>query len=322
MEKIENNVSVVIPVYNREDTIQYALESVLNQTVQPKEILVVDDCSNDRTREKVMYMSEKFPIIKYFCLECNSGAQKARNKGIYEAKSKWIAFLDSDDKWISTKLEMQLEVLSKLHFDVMTVIYTDCYIDTKGEYTLWKLEDIDGIDTYSSILLHPGPMFQGIITSKEALVKIGYLDEQVPSYQEWDTSIQLGKHCRFIHLKEPLFIYCKHDGDTISKNLKNDIDGYHYIINKYEKEIINKHGYKYWNQHIYNQIIRCIKFSLWSLEKKQLIYVKNNSFIDDVILSIIIALRGKGRMLMEIYKVIKIEGVGGLLNKLKRRIRE
>ncbi len=101
-------ISVIVPTYNREATVQTALESVLAQTFKPYEIIIVDDGSTDQT-DKIVKSIES-PIIKYIYQE-NRGAAPARNTGISNARGNWIAFLDSDDIWKEEKLEKQVGLL-------------------------------------------------------------------------------------------------------------------------------------------------------------------------------------------------------------------
>lgn len=105
---IDNKVSVIIPVYNAEKYIEKTINSVLEQTYKDYEIILVDDCSKDNSREVIEQYVRDNENIVYFCLEENSGAAVARNKGLELAKGRYIAFLDSDDTWESSKLEKQI----------------------------------------------------------------------------------------------------------------------------------------------------------------------------------------------------------------------
>ncbi len=100
--------SVVIPLYNKEDSISYTLNSVLKQTFDDFEIIVVNDGSRDRSREIVLSIDD--PRIKLIDQE-NAGVSAARNRGIREARYDWIAFLDADDLWKINKLEEVAEVI-------------------------------------------------------------------------------------------------------------------------------------------------------------------------------------------------------------------
>ncbi len=98
-----NSISVIIPTFNRKALLKRALGSVLKQTLQPDEIIVIDNGSNDGT---VKMLGNEYPSI--ICIEiARKGVSVARNAGILKAKSQWIAFLDSDDVWHPKKLEIQ-----------------------------------------------------------------------------------------------------------------------------------------------------------------------------------------------------------------------
>ena len=101
------DISVIIPTYNRKNTLPRAVESVLNQTYKPIEIIVVDDGSTDGTKE---WFSEMYPLVHYI-YQVNSGVSSARNTGINSARGDWIALLDSDDEWLPDKLELQVKLL-------------------------------------------------------------------------------------------------------------------------------------------------------------------------------------------------------------------
>ncbi len=102
-------VSVVIPVYNGESCISRAVESVLAQTCQDFEIIIIDDGSTDNTQTALAHLAQTFRVI---CLhQDNAGPAQARNLGIQSAKGEHIAFLDCDDIWFPEKLERQLAIL-------------------------------------------------------------------------------------------------------------------------------------------------------------------------------------------------------------------
>ncbi len=103
-----NSVSVIIPTCNRAPLLGRALASVLGQSRPPDEVIVVDDGSSDETPA---LMAQRFPGVLYLRQE-NRGVSAARNRGIRQASSQWLAFLDSDDEWLPRKLERQLALLA------------------------------------------------------------------------------------------------------------------------------------------------------------------------------------------------------------------
>ena len=103
-------VSIIIPTYNRSHLITHSIESILRQTYKEYEIIVIDDGSTDDTETQLKKYSDQIKYIK----QKNRGAGAARNQGLFEAKGKYIAFLDSDDLWVEHKLELQVEIMEKL----------------------------------------------------------------------------------------------------------------------------------------------------------------------------------------------------------------
>lgn len=110
---MENFVSIVTPVYNSEKFISYTIESVINQTYQNWEMIIVDDCSRDDSANIIEKYCLADTRIKYIKLEKNSGAAVARNVGIDISKGRFIAFLDSDDLWEPEKLEKQIKFMEE-----------------------------------------------------------------------------------------------------------------------------------------------------------------------------------------------------------------
>ena len=102
-------VSVVIPTYNRGETLLRAIDSVLKQTYQNFEIIVVDDCSQENIAQLIRDLNDNRLIFQRH--SNNRGGSAARNTGIEKARGEYIAFLDSDDVWLPQKLELQLQAI-------------------------------------------------------------------------------------------------------------------------------------------------------------------------------------------------------------------
>ena len=109
-------VSIIMPSYNAEELVECTIRSVLSQSYANWELLVVDDCSKDSTREVVGKLAKNESRIRLIALDKNNGAPAApRNTGVREAKGKWIAFLDADDIWHPNKLDVQLKLMKELN---------------------------------------------------------------------------------------------------------------------------------------------------------------------------------------------------------------
>ena len=114
----ETLISIITPVYNAEEYIEQTIQTILNQTYQNWELLLVDDCSTDQSATIIQrYQIEEPNRIQYHRMETNSGAAQSRNRGIEEAKGKYIAFIDADDLWEPTKLACQIEFMKKEKYD-------------------------------------------------------------------------------------------------------------------------------------------------------------------------------------------------------------
>ena len=224
-------VSVVIPTHNRSQYIERAIASVLGQTYADLEAIVVDDGSTDDTAQVVEACARKDSRVRLIEHGRRKGAQGARNTGIFAAAGKWIAFLDSDDEWLRDSLALRLQLAEKGR---LPVVHSECYVVNQGSTELRRfgLPTLQGW-VYQALLRKPGTVFPSLLVLKECLKRIGYLDDSIVSYQEWDTSIRLAKHYPFGFVPEPTFIYdCRHS-DTISKNLLREAKGYEQVFTKH-----------------------------------------------------------------------------------------
>lgn len=109
-------VSIITPSYNAEKFIEETIKSVQNQTLTDWEMIIVDDCSKDKTRDILHRIAELDSRLKVVLLEENGGAAVARNTALEQAKGRYIAFLDSDDLWKPKKLEKQIAVMQKNNY--------------------------------------------------------------------------------------------------------------------------------------------------------------------------------------------------------------
>ena len=124
-------VSVIVPTHNRADYLSAAIESVLEQTFQDFELLVVDDASTDTTAALVSSFSDS--RIKFIRLDMNRGGSAARNQGILSSRCDYIAFLDDDDAWTPEKLELQVELLDRAPAEVGAVYTGYTMVDTEDD---------------------------------------------------------------------------------------------------------------------------------------------------------------------------------------------
>lgn len=182
-------ISVVIPTWNRIETLPRALDSVYGQTVPAHEVIVIDDGSTDSTRE---YVEKHYPEVTLIS-QPNAGVSSARNTGIKASGGDWLALLDSDDEWLPTKLEKQSQVI-KLDKDYR-VCHTDeiwirngVRVNSKNKhqkYGGWIYEKCLPLCAMSpsSVLLHKG------IFSEH-----GLFDESLPACEDYDLWLRICAH--------------------------------------------------------------------------------------------------------------------------------
>jgi glycosyltransferase involved in cell wall biosynthesis len=151
-------VSIITPNYNCARFITQTIESVLLQTYQNWEMLIIDDCSTDGSYEIACAYSKKDKRIKIFRMEQNSGAALCRNKAIELSNGDYLAFLDSDDLWLPEKLERQLKFMVENRCDFSFTEYE--HIDEDGQSVGIKARVIKRL-TYKKMLLH---CFTGCLT--------------------------------------------------------------------------------------------------------------------------------------------------------------
>lgn len=215
MEK-RPKVSVIIPTYNRKDYVTEAIDSVLNQTYKDFEVIVVDDGSTDGTGE---ILKEKYRNkIRYFYKE-NGGCASARNYGIRNALGKYIAFLDSDDKYLPKKLEDQVGILeeNKQYGFVSSDIII---LGNKRQYLFKTIRpDKNGNIAYPLFMF----TFFSLCASmfkKSCFDKAGYFNETMRYNEDTDMLLRVGVNFRAGFSCRPTFLYRQHaGGKSTSKKL-------------------------------------------------------------------------------------------------------
>ena len=221
MNKSDNNnitpvISVIIPTRNRADKLKQAIESVLNQSYRNFELLIVDDSSNDNTTE--IANSFKDSRISFLQHHAAMGASAARNTALRTCKGEYVAFLDDDDEWLTTKLEKQMKVFSKAPPEV-GIVYTAYWKIEKHHKSYMPTKDIIKKEGHVHDDLLEGNFIAlpSVIIRKKYLDSVGLFSEQMPRLQDWDLFIRLSKKYQFIFIDEPLLInYCSKD--SISSN--------------------------------------------------------------------------------------------------------
>ena len=147
---MEGLVSIVTPAYNCGKYIGETIESVLKQSYENWEMIIVDDCSTDNTRSVVEEYTKRDKRIKYYSLDVNSGAAVARTKAMELASGEYIAFLDSDDLWMPNKLEKQISFMKRNNYNFTCTAYEQ--VDENGN-SLNKVIKAKKKTDYNGVLL-------------------------------------------------------------------------------------------------------------------------------------------------------------------------
>jgi len=205
------SVSVVIPAYNAERFLRDALESALRQTLAPLEILVVDDGSIDGTG-RLATSVQGVRCIR----QTNAGVSAARNRGIEEARGKFVALLDADDAWMPEKLAVQLAGLRGDRFAFSARTETDADLRplrvARGGFQGSLLE---GLLFHGNVVGTPS----SVVAPREALLDAGGFDPRLSMCADWDMWIRLATRLSGVYSDQPLVLYRVHGG-SMSTNLR------------------------------------------------------------------------------------------------------
>ena len=249
-------VSIVMPSYNSEKYIKASIESVLNQTYPKWELLIVDDFSTDNTVEIIKTFRDE--RIKFFQNEKNSGAAISRNKALREAKGQWIAFLDSDDLWLPTKLEEQLSFMNENHYHFS---FTDYKVSIDGNIsnviiTGPKKVNFRKIKHYC----YPATLTVMYDADEVGLIQITDIKKN-NDYAMW---LRILKKVDGYRYPKALSIYSKHN-DSISSGKKTKLIKWHYILFRNDQGYsriyslvltIGNLWYGFWKKIIYKEKIK------------------------------------------------------------------
>ena len=219
-----DKVSIITPTYNCGDFIGETIQSVLKQTYQNWEMIIVDDASNDNTREIVEKYCEKDKRIKYYLLNQNSGAAVARTKAMELATGKYIAFLDSDDLWLPDKLEKQISFMEVNNYNFTCTAYEQ--VDEKG-ISLNKVIKTKPKTDYNGVLLSCPVGNSTVIYNGEALGKF-----VVPNIRKRNDDalwLQILKKEKYIYGMSDVLTKYRVRQDSLSSN-KIELIKYHWKL--------------------------------------------------------------------------------------------
>ncbi|MDY7020839.1 MAG: glycosyltransferase [Cyanobacteriota bacterium] len=210
-------ISVIIPAYNAENTIEETIQSVLNQTFKDFEIIVINDGSQDKTLEKLASIQDnRIQVYSYQ----NSGQSISRNRGFQQSKGEFIAFLDADDLWTPDKLEAQLTAIKENSNAAIAYSWTN-YIDENSNIIRKGSQlNITG-NVYPNLLIAnflengSNPLIQ-----RKALMEVGEFDKDLTPAEDWDLYLRLAARYPFIVVPKAQILYRVYSNSMSSNTLK------------------------------------------------------------------------------------------------------
>lgn len=217
----ENLVSIIMPAYNAEKYISNSINSIIQQTYKNWELIVVDDCSTDKTTKVILnYKDERIHLLKN---AKNSGAAISRNRALREAKGKWIAFLDSDDIWHPEKLERQLDFMIQNRY---AFTFTDYRIQLNGQWVPYINTGPDVVDRRK---MYNYCYFSTITVMYDREV-VGLIQiEDLKKNNDYAMWLQAVEKTKCYRLPQCLSYYIKHE-NSISSGSKLKLIKWHYIL--------------------------------------------------------------------------------------------
>jgi glycosyltransferase involved in cell wall biosynthesis len=224
-------VSVIIPTHNRASLVVRAIQSVLSQTHQHLEVIVVDDRSTDGTGGVLERISD--PRVRVIAPERRLGVADARNFGIRVSSGRYIAFLDDDDEWLSDKVERQLAAFSVP--EPPALVYTGMWIaeGTSRRYGVLELGD----EPFEQLLRFPGPITtSGFMIDRERVNGELWFDPTLATFDDGELLLRIGRRWPVAALPEPLYVWHHHIGPRLSEP-RAQVIARRRIIEKYEAEL-------------------------------------------------------------------------------------
>ncbi len=207
-----SSIAVIIPTYNRIDTIPGALDSVLDQTHPPDEIIVVDDGSTDGTAE---LLPEKYPSVKVLRQQ-QAGVSSARNRGVASAESEWIAFLDSDDLWMPEKLERQMQAIDSNPGTVLCHT-NEIWIRNGRRVNAMKKHGKSGGWIFQDCLPLCAISPSSVLIRRDLLDSLGGFDPSLPACEDYDLWLRICARHPVLYLPDSLITKYGGHEDQLSR---------------------------------------------------------------------------------------------------------
>ncbi|MEM9128126.1 MAG: glycosyltransferase family 2 protein [Pseudomonadota bacterium] len=210
-------VTVIMPVFNRENVVARAIRSVLEQTHKNLEFLIVDDCSTDGTSDIIEAYAQRDDRIRVIKNTKNLGPAGSRNRGIEAAQGKFVTFQDSDDRWFPEKLEAQLRKMQEQpqykvgYCGAFYFAQEQCYYIPR----VGTIERPEG-ELFDAILLSNPTTPQTLMIERSVFDEAGVFDASLRINEDWEFALRLAKRTPFAFVEEPLAVIYRTKGSVSS----------------------------------------------------------------------------------------------------------
>lgn len=252
-----SSISVIIPTYGEPKYLKDAIESVINQTFKDWSLIVVDDNDPDtlsrQKTEKVLEQYNNYENIKYIKHDKNKNGAAARNTGLKYVNSKYVAFLDSDDIYLSTRLQECYDAMEQNKYTSVAGVYTGCEFRRNGK----KYSEYVNVESGNHIIsvLACSFMFctgSNIFMKSSVVKELDGFDESFIRHQDYEFLIRYFEKYELIGLKKILVI--KNNDNVNAPNVEREIAVKKHYLAKYEQILNelkpNEKNYIYHNQYV------------------------------------------------------------------------
>ncbi len=205
-------VSVIMPVYNSADYLHEAVNSVLSQSYDPVELIIVDDASTDNSGQILTEISQRVPGLRVVRLNENKGAAGARNAGLSIARGEFVAFIDADDVWLPEKISRQVETLNgdtEAGWSYCDGLVTDqelCVLYLFSDRGCRPAGRVYNEILCSRLWIVPS----SILVRRKVLDDCGRFDPELRCIEDWDFLLRLARQYKCAYVSEPLLKYRQH----------------------------------------------------------------------------------------------------------------
>jgi glycosyltransferase involved in cell wall biosynthesis len=269
--------TVIIPTCNRAELLREAMQSVLDQTHENFEMIVVDDHSTDNTKDIVGSFNDN--RIMYALNDRSKGAAGARNTGIFRAKGRWITFLDSDDTWLPEKLEKQAKKIQKVDATVGFIYAGYALYDFAGKKEIAiYLPEKEGFIQKELLYNNYITALCSVAVRRDILLQVGGFDENFPALEDWELYVRIAGITKFGVVKEKLVYVRTANDDRLSFNVRRKLRGALMFRNKYDT--FTGKSPRHCNRLARIILIWSLEISDWSTALKAFQWVLADIFID------------------------------------------